>query len=84
MLDRGVRAALPRALDAGRLLQSEPLQEARVPPMDAPALIQFSSGSTGRPRGVVLSHGNLLANVAQMAQAYDISSQDRKLTWMPH
>ena len=84
VLDRGMRAPLPRALDAGHLLQGEPLRQERAPVQDAPALIQFSSGSTGHPRGVALSHGNLLANVAQMARAYDISPDDRKLTWMPH
>ena len=84
VVDRGVRVPGLPLLDAGELLEAEPLAE-RVPcPEGSPALIQFSSGSTGHPRGVVLSHANVLANVEQMAAAYPIRSDDLKLTWMPH
>jgi acyl-CoA synthetase (AMP-forming)/AMP-acid ligase II len=36
---------------------------------DAPAVLQYTSGSTGEPRGVVVTHANLLNNSAQIAQA---------------
>ena len=84
VVDRGVRVAGLPLLDAGELLAGEPLAQQRQAPEGAAALIQFSSGSTGHPRGVVLSHANILANVRQMAQAYPIRSDDLKLTWMPH
>ncbi len=47
------------------------------------AFIQFSSGSTSEPKGVVLTHGNVLANAdgAQLAAKFD--EQDVSLSWMP-
>ncbi len=84
VVDRGVRVPGLSLLDAGELIEAAPIDEERAPPPDTPALIQFSSGSTGHPRGVVLSHANVLANVEQMAAAYPITSEDIKLTWMPH
>jgi acyl-[acyl-carrier-protein]-phospholipid O-acyltransferase/long-chain-fatty-acid--[acyl-carrier-protein] ligase len=44
---------------------------------DSPAGIIFSSGSTGAPKGVVLSHYNLIANIEAIAQLFWIDSSDR-------
>ena len=50
---------------------------------DAPALIQYTSGSTGQPKGVLLSHANLLANIRAIEQRFDISSSDVGVSWLP-
>ena len=55
---------------------------ARVTP-EQTAFIQFSSGSTSEPKGVVLTHGNLLANAEGARQAAGFGEQDVSLSWMP-
>jgi acyl-CoA synthetase (AMP-forming)/AMP-acid ligase II/3-oxoacyl-(acyl-carrier-protein) synthase/acyl carrier protein len=52
--------------------------------LDAPAFIQFSSGSTGQPKGVVLSHLNVLTNVEAISDGLRITQADRILSWMPY
>ena len=47
------------------------------------ALIQYTSGSTGDPKGVVLSHANLLANIRAMGGTMEASSRDAFVSWLP-
>lgn len=47
------------------------------------AFIQFSSGSTGLPKGVVLTHHNLLVNLDAIASSAAYAYQDALLSWMP-
>lgn len=47
------------------------------------AYIQFSSGSTGAPKGVILTHGNILANASDIARRSCITADDSMLSWMP-
>jgi len=62
--------------DAGRALSAAPDQR-------APALVQFTSGSTATPRGVVLSHANLAANCAAIAEAYELDAASVGFSWLP-
>ena len=47
------------------------------------AFIQYTSGSTGDPKGVVLTHANLIANINTMARALDVGSDDVFVSWLP-
>lgn len=45
--------------------------------------IQFSSGSTNEPKGVVINHNQLMANLAQICEALSPSVSDKIVTWLP-
>ncbi|HQR41284.1 MAG TPA: AMP-binding protein, partial [Gemmatales bacterium] len=51
--------------------------------VDSLATIIFSSGSTGEPKGVMLSHHNIISNIESVSQAIDVHSTDRLLSVLP-
>jgi acyl-CoA synthetase (AMP-forming)/AMP-acid ligase II len=50
---------------------------------DQLAFLQYTSGSTGSPRGVMLSHANLLANSAFIHRAFQTSAETHVVSWLP-
>lgn len=50
---------------------------------DDPACILYTSGTTSRPKGVVLSHGNLASNTASIAEYLQLGAQDSIVTVLP-
>jgi len=51
--------------------------------MDDLATVIFSSGSTGSPKGVMLSHYNIASNIQQIGQTFDLGKDDRILGVLP-
>jgi fatty-acyl-CoA synthase len=47
------------------------------------ALLQYTSGSTGDPKGVMLTHTNLLANMRTIAEAVQMTASDVGVSWLP-
>jgi len=47
------------------------------------AFLQYTSGSTGNPKGVILTHANLLANIRAMGQAVQANASDVFVSWLP-
>jgi 1-acyl-sn-glycerol-3-phosphate acyltransferase len=90
---------VPEAIPLGHLLRSnvETLRHVVVPESltgapggalprprsDDLALVQYTSGSTGQPKGVALTHDNLLANIRAMGQAIAVTGEDTFVSWLP-
>ena len=47
------------------------------------AFLQYTSGSTGEPKGVALTHGNLLDNLQCSNQRFGMNTQTRQFSWLP-
>jgi acyl carrier protein len=47
------------------------------------ALLQYTSGSTGSPKGVVLTHNNLMNNCAMITEAFQCSRNGMGMSWLP-
>jgi acyl-CoA synthetase (AMP-forming)/AMP-acid ligase II len=75
----GVRTILePPDLEADA--PPAPFVEARE---DDLAFLQYTSGSTGQPRGVMLTHANVVSTVKFMAEAAGVTESDRVVSWLP-
>ena len=61
---------------------AERWQEPAIAP-DTMAMLQYTSGSTSRPKGVVLSHANLMANIRAIHQAFRVEEDDSSVFWLP-
>ncbi len=77
--------AISRVLSLAATLAPAWLLERRVarPGMLGVATIIFSSGSTAAPKGVMLTHHNIVSNVEGMQQIFDISESDRMIGVLP-
>ncbi len=82
-----VRAAIGRAAKLGALVRHTLAPGARFrrggARRDDTAVVLFTSGSENTPKGVELTHGNLLANIRQALAVMDLTDQDRFFNALP-
>lgn len=79
---RELQALLWRATDD---ISTEEAERWRNPVSgtDTLALVQYTSGSTDSPKGVMVSHGNLLHNLGCVQRVFGVTSESVVLTWLP-
>jgi len=80
---RGRVPSLTAVTTSERLVAAGSPAPGRPGHADEPALIQYTSGSTGAPKGVLLSHANLLANIRAIGHALAIGPDDVVVSWLP-
>ena len=75
----------PRVVMLDRLAAADPLASPVAPPIDTTALLQFTSGSTAMPKGVVLTHANLSANIDAIlgSAGLHVGPDDVSVSWLP-
>ncbi|MFJ7327827.1 amino acid adenylation domain-containing protein [Streptomyces cyaneofuscatus] len=84
---RSVAAELPggvRALTLDALREGPVLRKPFAAGPDDVAFVQFSSGSTGAPKGVEVTHRAVLANLQQIREASALGADDVLVSWMPY
>ncbi|MER6997136.1 amino acid adenylation domain-containing protein [Streptomyces sp. NPDC000410] len=90
VVDAVTESLLPELPDTVRALRLGALREGpaiRTPAAAGPddlAFLQFSSGSTGAPKGVELTHAAVVANLEQIRAASALDAEDVVVSWMPY
>jgi long-chain acyl-CoA synthetase len=75
----GTTSSLAALLERGRAAPAPAL----VPAENVVAALVYTSGTTGRPKGVTLSHGNLTSNVNALNDVFPFEPDDRSLSFLP-
>lgn len=86
-LGAGGAKAITQIVTSDDLPQDESAAAVWAMPATKPndlAILQYTSGSTRTPRGVMLTHANLLHNSAVISDCFGHSEQSRGVIWLPH
>jgi acyl-CoA synthetase (AMP-forming)/AMP-acid ligase II len=91
---RGILTAGIEGFDLGRPLRCVAINDAPLADADSwtmpdltsdvVAFLQYTSGSTGDPKGVAVTHGNVVSNEAAMSEALKVSAASVLAGWIPH
>ena len=76
-------ARVPRLVVGADTWTSEIAVDGASPDPADLALLQYTSGSTGNPKGVMVSHGNLIDNLEAAVRRFGIGASSRGVTWLP-
>ena len=86
---KAVDESVALAPNVRMVLEPNELDSDAPPPPDHPArpddlcFLQYTSGSTGQPRGVVLTHTNVVETIKFMSEGAGLSADDRVVSWLP-
>ncbi len=80
---QGFVPSLKQVTTVSELMQPELLARPYEPKLDDKAFIQYTSGSTADPKGVLLSHYNLLSNIRAYGKAIKLQPDDVAVSWLP-
>ena len=87
MVAHFLRAKVPslrHICSVAELTQGEHFEPLLEPPSaESTAMLQYTSGSTGSPKGVVLTHANLLANIRTIGKVINATESDVFVSWLP-
>ena len=86
---QGVDESVAAAPNVRMVIEPNELDIAAEPPPPHPArpddlaFLQYTSGSTGHPRGVMLTHANVVSTCRFMSEAAGLTADDRIVSWLP-
>jgi len=90
--ERVARLIRPDVPSLERVVEAERLEESKEKPVaallhrpraDQICFLQYTSGSTAAPKGVMATHANLIANIRAMGEAIEVRAGDRAASWLP-
>mgnify|MGYP003645994583 CR=1 FL=1 len=80
---KGFVPSLKEVATVDQLMQPHAISKIYHAKPEDPAFIQYTSGSTSDPKGVLLSHHNLLSNIRAYGKAVNVTENDVTVSWLP-
>lgn len=85
LLSLAYEAQVPTQVITTDTISSDGASDWRAPDIDGEmlAFLQYTSGSTGLPKGVMLTHRNILSNLSIIYHSFEVQSTTRAVSWLP-